>query len=72
MGYKTQVILYDDKINIDKVFELILDARKIFRIWDTGIFTKDYCKVVKTKNGYRITKQYEIEPIYRPLLEVEQ
>ena len=63
MGYKTMVIRFDDRINNFKALSLVSEADAEFQAWGASTYMTDKYTVTKVKDGYRITKRYNIEPI---------
>ena len=63
MGYKTVVITYDDRIDDARAFNLVANARVMFKVFNKDLYVTDEHKVIETPEGYRITKRYNIEPI---------
>ncbi len=70
MGYKTMVITYDDRINKIKALSLTAEADAEITKWGASAYETNKHTVTKVKDGYRITKRYNIEPICITKVEV--
>lgn len=63
MGYKTEVIIYDDRIDPIAAHDLVKSARIAFNLFNADRYVTDDYIVKKMADGFRVTKKYKLGEI---------